>query len=55
MAKDENMKMSFLGMKFECTNPTTKTIIILVLLLIFLVALVVLMPQLVMARRWFSG
>jgi Mg2+ and Co2+ transporter CorA len=46
MAKDENIKISFWGMKFECTNPTSKAIIILILILIFFVALVVLLPNL---------
>jgi len=44
MAKDENVKISFLGLRFECTNPTIKAIIILVLLLIFFVVLVALLP-----------
>jgi hypothetical protein len=55
MEKDENMKISFLGMKFECTNPTIKAIVILVLLLIFFVVLVVLLPQLPINRLWLSG
>ena len=44
MDREENIKVSFLGMKVECTNPTSKAIIILILLLIFFVALVVLLP-----------
>jgi hypothetical protein len=55
MAKNENIKISFLGMKFECTNPTTKAIVILVLLLIFFVVLVLLIPELALSRRLFSG
>ncbi len=55
MAKNETIKISFLGMKFECTNPTSKAIIILVLLLIFFVVLVVLLPELAVTKRWFSG
>jgi hypothetical protein len=54
MAKNENIKISFLGMKFECTNPTTKAIIILLMLLIFFAVLVVLLPKLALVR-WFSG
>jgi hypothetical protein len=46
MAKDENIKISFLGIKFECTNPTMKAIMIVVLFLVFFVALVVLLPAL---------
>lgn len=46
MPKNENIKISFLGMKFECTNPTTKAIIILLMLLIFFVVLVVSLPKL---------
>lgn len=45
MAKNENIKISFLGMKFESANPTITTIIILVIILIFFVALVVLLPK----------
>jgi hypothetical protein len=54
MAKNENIKISFLGMKFECTNPTGKAIIILLLLLIFFVVLVVLLPDPFLIRG-FSG
>lgn len=43
--KNENIKISFLGMKFECTNPTRKAIIILILLLTFFVVLVVLLRE----------
>ena len=46
MAKNENIKISFLGMKFECTEPSTKSIIIISLLLIFFVVLVILLPKL---------
>lgn len=35
MSKDEIIRISFMGMKFECTNPSNKAIIITVLLLIF--------------------
>jgi len=41
---NENVKISFLGLKFESTNPTAKAIIILVLLLIFFVVMVNLLP-----------
>jgi hypothetical protein len=43
--KEEQIELSFLGMKFKCINPTSKAIVILVLLLIFFVALVVLLPD----------
>lgn len=54
MAKNENIKINFLGMKFEFSNPTTKAIIILLLLLIFFVVLVVLLPGSLLVRL-FSG
>lgn len=41
MAKKENIKISFLGLRVEISEPGTKSIIILVLLLIFFVGLVV--------------
>jgi len=50
MAKNENIRISFLGMKFECTNPSPMAIIILVLLLTFFVALVVLLPKFTLVR-----
>jgi len=50
MAKNENIKISFLGMKLECTNPTIKAIIILLMLLTFFVALVVLLPKFTLVR-----
>ncbi len=35
MAKDEHLEVSFLGLKFKATNPSVKSIIILMTLLIF--------------------
>jgi hypothetical protein len=52
--ENENIKISFLGMKFECTNPTSKAIIIISLVLIFFVVLVLLLPKLTLVK-WFSG
>jgi hypothetical protein len=46
MAKNENIEISFLGMKFKCTNPTPNGMIVIILLLIFFVALVILLPKL---------
>lgn len=37
-------------MKFECTNPTIKAIIIIAMLLTFFVALVALLPKAVIMR-----
>lgn len=54
MRKNENIKVSFLGMKFECTNPTVKAIVILILLLTFFMVLVAFLPKLSLIRL-FSG
>jgi hypothetical protein len=45
MQKNENIKISFFGMKFECTNPTRKTIILTVLFLIFFVVIIAFLPK----------
>ncbi len=45
-SKEEQVKISFCGMKLECSNPTNKTIVIIVLSLIFFVVLVVLISKL---------
>jgi hydrogenase maturation factor len=50
MQKNENIKISFLGIKFECTNPTTKTIILTVLLLTFFAVVVASLPKLSLVR-----
>lgn len=36
MKKREIVKVSFWGFKFECEEPTTKTLIILIMILMFL-------------------
>lgn len=46
MAKNETIKMSFLGFKFECTNPTVNAIIILGLVLTFLGLVFAFLPRL---------
>lgn len=50
MEKEEKIKISFLGMKFECTNPTKQAIIILSLLLTFFVVLVAFLPKFSIVR-----
>jgi hypothetical protein len=42
----EQVEISFLGFKFKCSSPSSKTIIILAIILTFLLVLVVLMPKL---------
>ncbi len=51
---EEHIEISFLGLKFKCSNPTSKAIIILVILLIFFVGLVVLVPNIAILK-WVSG
>lgn len=41
--KTEKFSFSFLGMKMECTNPKTNTMIVIALLLIFFAGLVFLL------------
>ncbi|MCD2424383.1 hypothetical protein LQ567_16505 [Niabella pedocola] len=43
MAKNENIKIKFLGMTFESTNSGRTTILILAMILIFFLALVTLL------------
>lgn len=50
MRKNENIKISFLGMKVECTNPTAMALVIILLLLIFFVVVVVLVPGLAVTK-----
>ena len=54
MPDNEHIKINFLGMKFECTNPSPRTVKIVFMLLIFFVVLVVLLPKLSIVK-WFSG
>lgn len=49
-SKDEVIKVSFIGLKFECKNPTSKAIIILVLLLTFFMVFLRLLPKIVLLR-----
>jgi len=44
--KEEQIEISFFGLKFKCSNPTSKAILILIILLIFFLVLVVLVPHL---------
>lgn len=62
--RNEQVEISFLGMKLKCSNPTNRTIIIIVLALIFFVVLVLLLPKLTLYKaaahglskiKWFSG
>jgi hypothetical protein len=50
----EQIEISFFGIRFKCSGPTSKTIIILVLWLIFFLVLVLLLPHIAIVR-WFSG
>ncbi len=50
MQKKEIIKISFLGMKFECTDPTGKTIILVILFLTFFAAMVAFLPKLSLVR-----
>jgi hypothetical protein len=42
-SKSEQFSIAFLGLKFDCINPGTKTIAILLILLVFFVAMVLLL------------
>lgn len=53
MKRNEFIKISFLGLKLECTNPTATAIIMLLLLLTFFVVLVVLLPDFMLIGRFF--
>lgn len=50
MNRDEQIEISFLGMKFKSINPTVKTIILVVILLTFFVGLVALLPAATLVR-----
>jgi hypothetical protein len=50
----EQIEISFLGFRFKCSSPTSKTVIILLIILIFLLALVVLLPKFT-TIRWLTS
>lgn len=50
----ERLKIKFLGLECQCTNPSWKTIIILVILLIFFAGLAVWVPHIIVLK-WLSG
>ena len=54
-SKNEQVKISFLGMKVECSNPTYRTMIIIILLLIFFVVLVLCLPKLALYKAMVNG
>lgn len=43
MNKKERIKLVFMGMQFECENPSSKAVLMLTMLLIFFVVVVVLL------------
>jgi hypothetical protein len=51
---EEYIEISFLGLKFKCSNPTSKAIIILVILLTFFAGMAALAPH-IGVLKWFSG
>jgi hypothetical protein len=51
---EEQIELSFLGLKFKSSNPNRNTIIILLILLIFFVVLVVLLQNPALLK-WLSG
>lgn len=53
--KDEQIEISFLGMKLKCSNPSNKTIIIIVLVLIFFAVLILLLPKLALYKAVTKG
>jgi hypothetical protein len=63
---NDQMEISFLGMKLKCSkDPSNRAIIVIVLLLIFFVVLALLLPKLTIGTaavkkclskmKWFSG
>jgi len=50
----EQIEISFLGFRFKCSSPTSKTVIILLIILTFLLVLAVLLPKFT-AIRWLTG
>lgn len=50
----EQIELSFLGFRFKCSSPTSKTVIILSIILTFLLVLVHWLPKIAVAK-WLTG